>query len=39
MNLNMEMGILVFGGELARQAQEHFDGLISNGILTEVADN
>lgn len=38
MNLNMEMGILVFGGELPFQAQRHFDGLISQGVLVEVED-
>jgi cardiolipin synthase A/B len=37
MNLNMEMGIMVFGGKLPAQAQEHFDELIENGILAKIA--
>lgn len=36
MNLNMEMGVLIFGGELPAQARNHFDGLITAGILSEV---
>jgi phosphatidylserine/phosphatidylglycerophosphate/cardiolipin synthase-like enzyme len=37
MNLNMEMGVLIFGGELPAQAQNHFDGLITAGILNEIS--
>lgn len=37
MSLNMEMGILIFGGELPSQAQDHFDGLIASGILNEIS--
>jgi len=37
MNLNMEMGILVFGGELPGQAQGHFDELILEGTLSELS--
>jgi phosphatidylserine/phosphatidylglycerophosphate/cardiolipin synthase-like enzyme len=37
MNLNMEMGILVFGGELPAQAQGHFDELILEGTLSELS--
>lgn len=36
MNLNMEMGILLTGGELPEQAQCHFDDLITNGILVQA---
>lgn len=36
MNLNMEMGILVFGGELPAQVQGHFDELIAEGTLSEL---
>lgn len=37
MSLNMEMGILVFGGELPAQAQGHFDKLIMQGTLSELS--
>lgn len=37
MSLNMEMGILVFGGELPGQAKSHFDELILEGILSELS--
>ncbi len=37
MSLNMEMGILVFGGELPAQAQGHFDELIAEGTLSELS--
>jgi|JFJP01.1.fsa_nt_gi phosphatidylserine/phosphatidylglycerophosphate/cardiolipin synthase-like enzyme len=37
MSLNMEMGILVFGGELPAQAQGHFDELITEGTLSELS--
>ena len=36
MNLNMEMGILLTGGNLSEQAQCHFDDLISNGVLVQI---
>jgi phosphatidylserine/phosphatidylglycerophosphate/cardiolipin synthase-like enzyme len=36
MNLNMEMGILITGGELPEQVRFHFDDLIANGTLTET---
>jgi phosphatidylserine/phosphatidylglycerophosphate/cardiolipin synthase-like enzyme len=36
MSLNMEMGILVFGGELPAQVQGHFDELIAEGTLSEL---
>jgi phosphatidylserine/phosphatidylglycerophosphate/cardiolipin synthase-like enzyme len=36
MNLNMEMGVLIFGGDLPVQAQIHFDELIAGGILVEI---
>jgi phosphatidylserine/phosphatidylglycerophosphate/cardiolipin synthase-like enzyme len=32
--INMELGLLVTGGKLPRQVQEHFDRLIERGILT-----
>jgi phosphatidylserine/phosphatidylglycerophosphate/cardiolipin synthase-like enzyme len=31
--INMELGVLVTGGKLPGQVQEHFDGLIRNGTL------
>jgi phosphatidylserine/phosphatidylglycerophosphate/cardiolipin synthase-like enzyme len=37
MNLNMEMGILVTGGELPEQARCHFDDLIAGGILIQIS--
>jgi phosphatidylserine/phosphatidylglycerophosphate/cardiolipin synthase-like enzyme len=37
MSLNMEMGILVFGGDLPAQAQGHFDELIAEGTLSELS--
>jgi phosphatidylserine/phosphatidylglycerophosphate/cardiolipin synthase-like enzyme len=36
MNLNMEMGVLVTGGNLPVQVQKHFDELISRGVLTQI---
>lgn len=33
LDLNMEMGILIRGGLLPRQAADHFDGLIREGVL------
>jgi phosphatidylserine/phosphatidylglycerophosphate/cardiolipin synthase-like enzyme len=38
MNLNMEMGNLLTGGELPEQERCHFDDLIVNGTLAEIAD-
>ena len=37
MNLNMEMGILLAGGELPAQVQSHFDELILEGTLSELS--
>jgi hypothetical protein len=37
MNLNMEMGILIEGRDLPATTQNHFNDLISNGTLTEIA--
>lgn len=37
MTLNMEMGLLVRGGELPRQVVAHFDRLIQHGTLVRVA--
>lgn len=36
MNLNMEMGILLVGGELPAKVQSHFDELILDGTLSEL---
>jgi phosphatidylserine/phosphatidylglycerophosphate/cardiolipin synthase-like enzyme len=36
MNLNMEMGILLTGGELPEQVRCHFDELIENGVLAQI---
>lgn len=36
MNLNMEMGILLTGGELPEQVRCHFDDLIASGVLVQV---
>jgi phosphatidylserine/phosphatidylglycerophosphate/cardiolipin synthase-like enzyme len=33
LNLNMEMGLMVRGGDLPRRVTRHFDGLISSGAL------
>lgn len=32
-NLNMEMGVLMTGGDLPAKVQDHFDGMIGTGIL------
>jgi hypothetical protein len=34
--INMELGLLVTGGNLPRQVQEHFDRLIEAGVLARV---
>jgi phosphatidylserine/phosphatidylglycerophosphate/cardiolipin synthase-like enzyme len=34
--INMELGVLVTGGELPAQVQEHFDRLIGTGVLSGV---
>ena len=31
--LNMELGLLITGGHLPRQAEDHFDRLIQTGVL------
>jgi phosphatidylserine/phosphatidylglycerophosphate/cardiolipin synthase-like enzyme len=36
LKLNMEMGVLVRGGSLPRQARQHFDRLIQRGTLVRV---
>jgi phosphatidylserine/phosphatidylglycerophosphate/cardiolipin synthase-like enzyme len=36
MTLNMELGVLVRGGELPKQVEEHFRTLIENGILKRI---
>lgn len=38
MNLNMEMGILVTGGDAPAKAQRHYDELIAEGVLNEVVN-
>jgi phosphatidylserine/phosphatidylglycerophosphate/cardiolipin synthase-like enzyme len=35
MNLNMEMGVLITGGNLPANVQNHFDELIMNSVLVE----
>lgn len=37
MNLNMEMGLLVSGGDLPGLVEKHFEELILNGTLNEVS--
>ncbi len=37
LTLNMEMGLLVRGGPLPRRVAQHFDGLISKGVLLPIA--
>jgi phosphatidylserine/phosphatidylglycerophosphate/cardiolipin synthase-like enzyme len=37
MNLNMEMGVLISGGDLPVKAQRHFDELIMDGVLNELS--
>ena len=34
--INMELGVLVTGGSLPGQVQEHFDRLIANNLLCRV---
>ena len=34
--INMELGVLVTGGNLPAQVQEHFDRLIQDGVLVNV---
>lgn len=34
--INMELGLLVTGGKLPGQVQEHFDRLVTGGILARV---
>ena len=36
-NLNMEMGVLVTGGDLPARVEQHFNGLIRSGILEPVS--
>jgi phosphatidylserine/phosphatidylglycerophosphate/cardiolipin synthase-like enzyme len=36
MNLNMEMGLLLVGGDLPRQVNGHFEELIVNEVLSEI---
>ncbi len=38
LNLNMEMGLLVHGGDLPHQVTRHFTDLIRSGILVSAAD-
>ena len=35
---NMELGILVEGGDVPRRLAEHFDALVSNGVLSPAGD-
>lgn len=37
MNLNMEMGLLLFGSDLPVRIESHFGELIANGTLAEIA--
>jgi len=37
MSLNIEMGVLICGGELPSRVDQHFRDLIANGIIVEVA--
>ena len=34
--LNMELGLLITGGDLPRQAEDHFDRLIQTGVLASL---
>jgi phosphatidylserine/phosphatidylglycerophosphate/cardiolipin synthase-like enzyme len=36
MNLNMEMGVLICGGELPGRVGQHFEEMITNGTLIEI---
>lgn len=36
MNLNMELGVLIRGGELPKQVEEHFEGMITKKILVNT---
>lgn len=35
-NLNMELGVLVTGGDLPMKVQDHFDGMIGKGVLEPI---
>lgn len=34
--LNMELGVLITGGRLPREVEDHFDSLVAKGVLTQV---
>ncbi len=38
MNINMEMGVLIHGGELPSRIEQHFAELIGDGTLAEIAE-
>lgn len=38
MNINMEMGVLIHGGELPVRIEQHFAELIGDGTLAEIAE-
>jgi phosphatidylserine/phosphatidylglycerophosphate/cardiolipin synthase-like enzyme len=38
MNVNMEMGVLIHGGELPSRIEQHFAALIGDGTLAEIAE-
>lgn len=38
MNINMEMGVLIHGGDLPILIEQHFTELIGNGTLAEIAE-
>jgi phosphatidylserine/phosphatidylglycerophosphate/cardiolipin synthase-like enzyme len=39
MNLNMEMGVLINGGELPVRVERHFEEMIENGTLAEITSD
>ena len=39
LNFNMELGLLVAGGEAPRRVEKHFDALMNTGELTSVVNH
>ena len=39
MNINMEMGVLIHGGELPLRIEQHFAELVGDGTLAEIAES
>jgi phosphatidylserine/phosphatidylglycerophosphate/cardiolipin synthase-like enzyme len=39
MNLNMELGVLIRGGELPKQVEGHFEGMIMKNVISKVQES